>query len=102
MTTASYTLQCAGGSTLHVQETFGVGGNGSALWETTLSSTDSALWSAYLGHDYWYGFDSSSPPDGWFPGAGGKKFYPRAGYSPFSPWSLADGPPLYGESVSSL
>jgi hypothetical protein len=93
MTTASYTLQCAGGSTLHVQETFGVGGNGSALWETTLSSIDSALWSAYLGHDYWYGFNSSSPPDGWFPGAGGKKFYPRAGYSPFSPWSLADGPP---------
>ena len=54
MTTASYTLQCAGGSTLHVQETFGVGGNGSALWETALSSTDSAPWTTYLGHDYWY------------------------------------------------
>lgn len=92
-TTIRYTMACSSGLTLQVQETFGLGVNGSTLWETTLSSTDSTLWSAEVGHDYWFGFHTAAPPRGWFPGAGGKKFYPRAGFSPFEPWSMAEGPP---------
>ena len=93
----TYMLACVGAGarhTLRVTDAFGVGANGSALWETTLASASEALWSAdEIGHDYWLGFNSTAPPLGWFPGAGGKAFYPRAGFSPLSPWSIAWGPP---------
>ena len=92
----SYTLTCANASKLWVTENFGAGTNGSASWDTTLSSSDDTLWTSTMGHDYWLGFNSSAPPLGWFPGAGGKDFYPRAGYSPFSPWWLPRPKPKAG------
>jgi hypothetical protein len=90
----SYNLTCVGGSILQITESFSAGANGSASWDTTLASASGSLWTAEMGHDYWLGFNSSAPPLGWFPGAGGgEDHYPRAGYSPFSPWELERGPP---------
>ena len=45
-----------------------------------------------MGHDYYVGYRTAEPPHGWYPGSSAG-LYPTPQYSPFAPWSLAQGPP---------